>query len=58
MGKIKHVQKMKKKLHKEFGIFEDGQLMKLLGVRYDWKIFESGENYVVVSSNDKEEEII
>ena len=51
-------KKLKKKLCNEFGIFEDGQLIKLLGVRYEWKIFKSGEIYMVVSINDKSEEII
>ena len=50
-----HVDEMKKKLHKEFGIVEGFQLSKLLGLQYEWKIFESGESYVVTSMSDKAE---
>ena len=55
MLKQEHVEEIKNKLHKEFGIVGYGQLRKLLGVRYEWQIFESGEFYVVVSMNDKVE---
>ena len=48
----------KKKPRKDFGIFEDGQLRNLLGVQYEWKLFESGEIYVMMSMNKKAEEII
>ena len=43
----------RKKLHKFFGIVKYGQLRKLLGVWCEWKIFELGEIYVVMSMNDK-----
>ena len=49
---------MKNKLRKEFGIFKYGKLRKILGVRYKWKIFESGENFVVMSMDDKAGKII
>ena len=55
MVKIEHVDKMKKKLCKYFGIVEDGQFRKLLGVRCEWKRFESGYIYVVMSMNNKAE---
>ena len=42
----------------EFGTVEDGQLKKLLGVRYDWKRTDEGEPYIVMSMNDKAKEII
>ena len=34
MGKPEHVDKMKNKLRKDFGIVQDGQLSKLLVVQY------------------------
>ena len=37
MGKPEHVDEMRNKLHKEFGIVEGFQLSKLLGVQYEWK---------------------
>ena len=37
-----------KELLKWFGIVEDGQLSKLSGVLYKWKIFKLGEIYVVM----------
>ena len=58
IGKPNHVERKKSKLHKYFGIFKDGRLRKLLGLRYEWKLFESGEIYVLMSMNDKAEEII
>ena len=56
--KTQPCRKEKSKLHKYFGIFKDGRLRKLLGLRYEWKVFESGEIYVLMSMNDKAEEII
>ena len=38
----------KNKLCKQFGIVKYGQLRKLLGVRYEWKIFELVRIYVVM----------
>ena len=57
-GKPEHVDKMKNNIRKEFEIVEYSKLRKLLGVQHDWKIFESGEIYLVMSMNDKVEEII
>ena len=50
--------KNKNLICKQFGIVEAGQLRKLLEVQYEWKIFESGEFYVVISVNYKPEESI
>ena len=58
MVKPEHVDKMKKKLRKLLGIVEDGQLRKLLGVQYEWKLFQLGEICVIMSMKDKTEEII
>ena len=58
MVKPEHVDKMRKKLRKYFGIVEDGQLREMLGVQYEWKIFDPGEIYVVMSTKEKAEEII
>ena len=58
VGKPEHVDEMKKKLRKEFGMVKDCQLRKLLGIRYEWKVFELGEVYVVMSMKDKAEENI
>jgi hypothetical protein len=57
-GTQKAVNEIKQKMKTEFGIVEDGQLKKLLGVRYDWKKTTKGERYVVMSMEDKAKEII
>ena len=50
---------MKSKLKEEFGVVEDGQLRKLLGVRYEWNNLEDPEKAsVTLSMNDKAEEVI
>ena len=49
---------MKYKLCKELGTVEDGQSRKILGVRYECKIFESGEINVVTKMNNKTGETI
>ena len=40
MVKPEHLHNIKNKLCKDFGIFKDGKLSKLLGVQYKWKIFD------------------
>ena len=58
MGKPEHVDETKKKPNRYFVMVKDCQLRKLLGIRYEWKIFELGEVYVVMSMKDKAEENI
>jgi hypothetical protein len=58
MGTQAVVNEMKLKLKQEFGVVEDGQLKKLLGVRYDWKRDNEDKPYIVMSMNDKAQEII
>ena len=53
MCKPEHVNEMKNKFREEFVIIKYCQLSKLLGVQYNWEIFESGEIYVVMSMSDK-----
>ena len=58
-GRKEFIAEMKEKLKKEFGVVEDGQLRKLLGVRYEWKDRHDKEKArVIMSMNDKAEEII
>ena len=58
-GEKDFITRMKIKLKEEFGVVEDGQLRKLLGVRYEWKDVEDECNArVVLSMNDKGEEIV
>ena len=58
-GKQDFIAEMKLKLKEEFGVVEDGQLRKLLGVRYDWRDTDDPTKArVVLSMNDKAEEIV
>ena len=58
-GEDDFIENMKNKLKQEFGIVEDGQLRKLLGIRYNWEYCDDSErSKVVLSMNDKAEEII
>ena len=58
IGTQESVNETKAKLRTEFGTTEDGQLKKLLGVRYDWEKTTDGEPYIKMSMNDKADEII
>ena len=50
---------MKTKLKQEFGVFEDGNLRKLLSVGYEWKdIEDKNKARVIVNMEDKAQEII
>ena len=58
-GPQEFVDRMKNKLKKEFGVVEDGQLRKLLGVRYKWDDVDDAEKArVTLSMGDKADEII
>ena len=58
-GTEEFIREMKIKLKQEFGVVEDGQLRKLLGVRYDWEDLENKHNAeVILSMNDKALEAI
>ena len=53
------VTEMKIKLKQKFGVVEDGQLKKLLGVRYEWRDTGNIEMArVFLSMDDKAEEIV
>ena len=58
MGKQKYVDEIKMKLKQEFGTVEDGKLRKLLGVRYEWKRDNDDEPYIIMTMNDKANEIV
>lgn len=58
MGVKEYVEEIKKKLKLEFGTVEDGQLRKLLGVRYEWKRDEEDQPYIVMTMRDKAEDIV
>ena len=58
MGKSADVDEMKRKLKMEFGTVEDGQLRKLLGIRYKWMRTIEGRPYVVMSMDDKGANIV
>ena len=58
MRKPEHVNKMKNKLCEEFGIVKDSQLRKILGVRYEWKIFYLGEIYAVMSMKKSQKKLL
>jgi hypothetical protein len=47
LGKPEDVKKIKDLLKKEFGTVEDGQLRKLLGIRYKWMRTIEGRPYIV-----------
>ena len=58
-GEKDFINEMKSKLKDEFGVVEDGQLRKLLGVRYKWDDLNDPVNArVTLSMQDKAEEII
>ena len=58
-GEDKFIADMKYKLKQEFGTVEDGQLRKLLGVRYTWENRDDPEkSKVILNMDDKAEEII
>ena len=58
-GRDEFIDEMKHKLKNEFGVVEDGQLRKLLGVRYEWKdIGDETKARVIMDMSDKAEEII
>ena len=58
LGKPADVKKIKDLLKKEFGTVEDGQLRKLLGIRYKWMRTIEGRPYVVMSMDDKGANIV
>ena len=50
---------MKATIKEEFGVVEDGQLRKLLGVRYSWDDVDDPDNArVTLSMGDKADEIV
>ena len=58
-GNTEFIQEMKSKLKSEFGVVEDGQLRKLLGVRYEWRhCNDPNKAQVILSMEDKANEII
>ena len=58
-GEDQFITDMKIKLKQEFGVVEDGQLQKLLGVRYSWEqLNDPNEAKVKLSMEDKALEII
>ena len=58
-GPQEFVDRMKAKIKEEFGVVEDGQLRKLLGVRYSWDDVDDPDNArVTLSMGDKADEIV
>ena len=58
-GEKEFIEEMKMKLKQEFGVVEDGQLRKLLGVRYNWvNLEDKNEAKVILSMDDKAKEIV
>ena len=58
-GPQEFVDRMKAKIKEEFGVVEDGQLRKLLGVRYSWEDLDDPEKArVTLSMDNKAAEII
>ena len=58
-GEDHFIKEMKTKLKQEFGVVEDGQLRKLLGVRYKWEDLNDPSNArVILNMDDKASEII
>ena len=58
-GEDDFISDMKTKLKSEFGVVEDGQLRKLLGVRYQWDDLECPTKArVTLNMDDKAKEII
>ena len=58
-GKQNFINEMKQKLKQEFGVVEDGQLRKLLGVRYKWYDLEDhNKARVILNMEDKANEVI
>ena len=58
LGPKEEIKILKEKLRLEFGTVKQGQLMKLLGVNYDWKRDENGEPYAIMPMYDKAKEIV
>ena len=58
-GEQHFIDSMKSKLKTEFGVVEDGQLRKLLGVRYEWNDLQDPiKASVTLNMDDKANEII
>ena len=58
-GTDEFIQEMKTKLKSEFGVVEEGQLRKLLGVRYNWEdVDDPIKARVILNMDDKAKEII
>ena len=58
-GEKTFIDEMKGKLKSEFGVVEDGQLKKILGVRYDWQnLSDPIKAQVVLRMDNKANEII
>ena len=57
-GETDAIQQIKTDLKREFGVVEDGQLRKLLGVRYRWETNEDDTPIVILNMEDKANEII
>jgi hypothetical protein len=58
IGRKDKVEEIKNKLKLNFGTVEDGQLRKMLGVRYDWKRDQNDEIYLEMRMDDKAKEIV
>ena len=58
-GEDDFIKAMKTKLKDEFGVVEDGQLRKLLGVRYKWEDLDNPDQAkVILSMDDKANDIV